>query len=294
MSALNAPASFATVDRWARDHRVPVEDARFRFAQYLILLAIARHETLRHALVFKGGNALDFVLMPNRSTVDLDFSLDMAQTSGFDSPDDVKAVFQHALNTIAVENDVGFVLHSARRYPPGEGRSFVTWQIRVGYALPDESALLERLRRGGTSPSVIKVEVSLNEPLVENAWLPVTDQAARLRVSSLNDIVGEKLRSLLQQPIRNRYRRQDVLDLAVILANGAELDRQIVARALREKASARGVPVSAQAFRQPDIASRAQRDYGSLQSDARERFIPFDEAFATVLAFVDTLDIPAE
>jgi hypothetical protein len=51
-----------------------VAEAKFRFAQYGILQAVAGSRTLSQVLAFKGGNALDFFWQPNRSTKDLDFS----------------------------------------------------------------------------------------------------------------------------------------------------------------------------------------------------------------------------
>jgi hypothetical protein len=38
-----------------------------------------------------------------------------------------------------------------------------------------------------------------------------------LRIATLEDIVGEKLRAILQQPVRNHSRAQDVFDIAVDL-----------------------------------------------------------------------------
>lgn len=71
------PRSFANLPLWAEANGVTIEEARLRFAQFVILCGIASVRSLREHLVFKGGNALDFVLQPNRSTIDLDFSLDM-------------------------------------------------------------------------------------------------------------------------------------------------------------------------------------------------------------------------
>lgn len=71
------PSTFAMVRVWAGANRISVAEARKRFAQYAILSAIAGSRFLGSALVFKGGNALDFIWQPNRSTTDLDFSLDM-------------------------------------------------------------------------------------------------------------------------------------------------------------------------------------------------------------------------
>jgi predicted nucleotidyltransferase component of viral defense system len=70
------PLISGEIATWAETNKVSVAEARIRFAQYAVLRAIAGVRQLQAGLVFKGGNALDFVWMPNRSTVDLDFSLD--------------------------------------------------------------------------------------------------------------------------------------------------------------------------------------------------------------------------
>ncbi len=69
---------------WAETNGVSVDEARRRFAQYGALCGITLVPALRTGLVFKGGNALDFVWRPNRSTIDLDFSLDM-EAATFDA-----------------------------------------------------------------------------------------------------------------------------------------------------------------------------------------------------------------
>jgi hypothetical protein len=65
-----------------------------------------------------------------------------------------------------------------------------------------------------------------------------------------------------------------------------------VADALIRKSAARGVSVSRADFRNPEIAVRSAASYAALEATTRVRFIAFDEALATVLAFVDTLPIP--
>jgi len=118
------------------------------------------------------------------------------------------------------------------------------------------------------------------------------DEANSLRVATIEDIVAEKLRALLQQPIRNRERRQDLLDIAIILQGERTLDRERVSAFLLEKAAARDVPVSRAAFREPEVKRRAGADYDELEVTTRVAFIPFDAAYRSLLAFVEELDIP--
>lgn len=83
---LLVPRSFDDLNGWAERNDISPDEARRRLAQFLILSAIASVPWLRHHLVFKGGNALDFILQPNRSTIDLDFSVTGSERGGADTP----------------------------------------------------------------------------------------------------------------------------------------------------------------------------------------------------------------
>ncbi len=83
------------------------------------------------------------------------------------------------------------------------------------YALPDQRPLKLRAARGEIIPQVIPVEFSLNEPICNDERVSI-DAHRKIRVSTREDIVAEKLRALLQQSIRDRTRPQDLLDIAVI------------------------------------------------------------------------------
>ena len=70
------PRSFQNLNEWAAVNQITREEARQRLAQFVLLRGIASSPLLQRCMVFKGGNALDFFWQPNRSTLDLDFSLD--------------------------------------------------------------------------------------------------------------------------------------------------------------------------------------------------------------------------
>jgi predicted nucleotidyltransferase component of viral defense system len=111
-------------------------------------------------------------------------------------------------------------------------------------------------------------------------------------VSTVEDIIAEKLRALLQQLIRNRERRQDVLDIAVLLRLHPEIDRASVSQFLVLKCEARDIDARKASFLHPEIRRRAQVDYGALEATTRVLFIPFDEAWELLLSFVNELQIP--
>ena len=80
---------------------------------------------------------------------------------------------------------------------------------------------------------------------------------------------------MLQQIPRNRLRCQDVLDIALILAQ-RQLDEASIAAFLVQKASVRNVQVCKRAFRDDEIRSRASENYADLQATVRKAFIPFE------------------
>ena len=283
------PAAFATLQAWATENRFSSDDARVRFAQYAILRAIATSNALRPVLVFKGGNALDFVWQANRSTRDLDFSAD-ASAQSF-SPESLQTHLTPALRSSTQLLGVLLKIHRIEQQPPGSTKTFITYTINIGYALPDETKLRERVEKGRPSPNVVPVDISINEPICEDRYIKI-DDSHELRVSTIEDIIAEKLRALLQQPIRNRRRRQDLLDIAVTLQSHPGIDRRNVAQFLLTKAEARNVHVSRSAFHEPGVTQRAKQDYEELRADARDVFVPFDAALEALNTFVDELNIP--
>lgn len=284
------PGSFAAIGAWAEMAGMAVAEARLRFAQYAVLRGIASVPLLQRGLVLKGGNALDFFWQPNRSTVDLDFSVD--PTSDLSPLDGAKirALLDRGLPIATSRLGVVLAVHRVRQNPRGTDKDFVTYETRIGYALQDEVRLRQRMSQGEFSPNVVDIDISLNDPICDSQLFQV-DPSLQLRIATMEDIVAEKLRALLQQPIRNRQRRQDLLDIAVILREHPGLDRPSVAKFLQEKAAARAVPVTRAAFHNPEVARRARVDYDELAVTTRVAFVPFDDALALLHALVADLAI---
>lgn len=269
-------------------------EARQRLAQYTILRAIASSRVLRELLVFKGGNALDFIWSPNRSTRDLDFSLDMSKLNQKDSLEtELETLLSRTLFRTGRELGVTAVVHSVRRQPPREDMTWATYTARVGYALPDDKWNRTRLEEGQSSTLVVPVEISINEPIGDDYSLELAGTET-LRVSTLEDIVAEKLRAFLQQKgnLRNRRRPQDLLDIVHLLRSNKSLDIDKVSHFLLTKAAARDVPVSKAAFQDVELKERAQYGYDNLRDTVRKDFIPFNEALRLLYGFVEQLKIP--
>lgn len=286
------PLSFRDISTWATDNNVPMSEARVRFAQYGVLASIAQSRTLRNVLVFKGGNALDFVWQPNRSTTDLDFSVSGAAGTTLDAAA-LKTLLDGALSAAGREMNITFAVHRVRQQPPGPGRTFITYEARIGYALQDQSELMTRMNLGQPSTQALSVDISINE-VVCSAVDVTIDSTRSLRICTIEDIIAEKLRALLQQSSRNRTRPQDLLDIAVCLRTHGrtDLSRQQIGHYLIEKSQARGITASREAFTNPDLRSRAHQNYAALAATTRVEFVPFDKAMDLLLGLVETLDLP--
>jgi predicted nucleotidyltransferase component of viral defense system len=285
------PTSFDGIGPWANAAGVPIDEARVRFAQCAVLRSIGSVRPLREGLVFKGGNALDFVWQPNRSTVDLDFSVDHASSLANPDADTIWRLLERGVPLATTRLGIALAVHRVQQNPRGTDKHFITFEARIGYALPDEVRLRQRIEQGETSPRVIKLDISLNEPIGAAALITMGPEL-QLRVATIEDIVAEKLRALLQQPIRNRQRRQDLLDIAVIVRENIAFDRRLVAEFLLVKAAARNVPVTRAAFHSPNVVERASEGYAELEGTTRVLFVPLDEALVLLNTLLDDLDIP--
>jgi len=281
------PTSLRGIGEWAATNAMTVAEARFRYAQYGVLQAVADSRTLSQILVFRGGNALDFIWQPNRSTADLDLSSWDSKLTA----EKLRTLLTPSLDRVSRTTGVLYRVQRMEQQPPGPNRSFITFEGSVGYALPDDRRNRQLIQQNKSSKATVPLDVSLNEPICRTVEIDISSSNP-LQVCTLEDIVAEKLRALLQQPLRDRYRPQDVLDVCVAFRENPNLDLTLVAEFLREKASARDVPVSRAAFHAEQIRSRALEGYEGLRETTRKVFVEFEEAFAVVLSLVDRLPLP--
>jgi len=280
------PTSLRGIGEWAASNSMRVAEAKFRFAQYGVLQAVADSRTLSQILAFKGGNALDFIWQPNRSTRDLDFS---SQDSTL-TADRLRTFLTPSLDRVSRSTGVLYRVQRMEQQPPGPDRSFITFDGAIGYALPEDRRNRQLIEKNTSSRATVPLDVSLNEPICGVVEIDIASSNP-LQVCQLEDIVAEKLRALLQQPLRNRHRPQDVLDIAVAVKGNPDLDISLTAEFLLKKAKARNVPVSRAAFHQDEIRSRALEGYNELRETTRNAFIEFEGAFSIVMGVVDRMPL---
>lgn len=288
------PSTFDEISAYSKAKAVSGLVARQRFAQYALLRTICLSRELSSRLVLKGGNALNTFHATTRSSRDLDFSTLSDVTVA-----ELERGLNGAKRPIQQEMKVQFRLRETYQTtdenPPGHPSGpFRKIRVEVEFALQDEADLQLRFDQGQGlpkgHPNVIPLEISLGEVICECDEVDLGG-ANRLQVCSINDIVAEKLRGLLQQVTRGTNRDQDVLDIAAILRETPPLDPERVSRFLLEKAPVRNVEATRAAFRNPQVQALARENYDRLRQTANP-FIEFDEAFAAVMGLVDSLAIP--
>ncbi len=108
------PTSLEGIAAWRLTARVPAEEARKRFLQYVILESIARASGLASSITFKGGNALRFVYGSRRSTTDLDFT---AEASFPDDEGPIRARLDESLRSALPQHRVKARCQRVRRNP---------------------------------------------------------------------------------------------------------------------------------------------------------------------------------
>lgn len=282
------PTTPEGIEPWRKSLGLPADEARKRFMQYAILEGIASSAGLVGLIAFKGGNALRFVYGNRRSTLDLDFTADGVFP---DDADQIRARMDDALRPLLARFRVKARSQRVRRNPPGRDKDRPTYDISVGYQFPGDR-LYQNFDEIKSVSTTIDVEISLNEVVCETVPRRLRPDGRELRVCSLEDILAEKLRALLQQPIRNRSRPQDVFDIASVIGRlGDGLDLGKVARYLIEKSAARGIDARKERF-DSDVRNRAAVGYDALVEKSAPDFIAFEDAWAVVLKIVSKLEIP--
>ncbi|MHB0981076.1 MAG: nucleotidyl transferase AbiEii/AbiGii toxin family protein [Thermoleophilia bacterium] len=260
---------------------VPLDVVELDYALSYVLTAIAANEDLRNSLVFKGGTALHKAYFSDyRFSVDLDFTA-VGGPRG--------ATLQQRISEVAevVARLLGqcgpFTVTSSRRpersaHPAGQ-EAFV---IRVQFPW-----------HRSTSRS-IKIEITVDEPLLLPAvQRPLLhrygeDLAVELRSYRLEEIVAEKLRTLLQAQKRvdeGKWARncaRDFYDLWYLCRLPEDaLDRYAVVTILPAKCAVRGVSFAeATDFLSTLIVSEAERQWESSLADLVEALPKFKTMIA--------------
>jgi len=240
MTNRNYPSDLSEIDSWSYEQNVSTEQGRIRFVEFVILSCIASHSITRIGMVLKGGNALRFAYQSPRSTKDLDFTADTHVIP--DNEDAIRRLLEESLAFAERRFNVKAKCQRVKRNPRRPEATRPTYDIGMGYQLPSDRYFHNFDNRQVST--VIPVEITLNDLVCDAHELA---DIAGLRVCSLEDILAEKLRSLLQQKPRNRNRWQDAYDICTYVRR-AEFDKAKVAAFFLKKSSIRDIEATKSAL----------------------------------------------
>lgn len=279
------------VRQWVEAARADPKLYRDRQVAEIVLSAIGITPTLKTSLVLKGGTLMALAFRSERVTGDVDFSATV-QPEGFD--DLLKDELDAALPTAAVK--LGYLdlvcrVQGVKRRPRPdnfEGADFPALEVKIGFAqrgTPQETALAE-----GRAARTLLMEVSFRDQVYAFQELHLTGPDVAVQAFTLNELIAEKLRALLQQPIRRRNRRQDVYDIAYLLSSNACDDnaRSVILSTLIEKCRTRGIDPTPESLDHPEVRERAAREWDTLRLEVAN-LPPFNEKFALVAEFYRAL-----
>lgn len=276
------------IEAWVE--AAPADQRGFREAVHIILDGIGHSLNLQTKMVMKGGLLLAIRYDSSRFTRDLDFSTSERYTA--ENADALLAEFEAGL--VAAEDRLPYGtacrLQSRKVEPKGENRTHHNLALTIGFADKSNGGAMARLQ-AKNSPRVVQIDYSFNEAVFEVELLEL-DGGATIRSYSLHNVLAEKMRSLLQQPIRKRNRRQDVYDIWLLLesvkAFSAEEAAQIHVM-LVESCRSKGIEPTSESMSEGAVVKMAREGYADLQADVDGALPAFDDAMARVEALYRSL-----
>lgn len=276
------------IETWVNDS---LENKVFRQVVHTILYCISSDRELHKIMVMKGGILLSLDYESTRFTRDIDFSSN-AILKEFDIENFIErfnGALVEAVDKLAY--DVDCAIQGWKQNPPRDDATFPTIQINVGYANRSNPKAHRRLLRNQAN-QVVKIDFSLNEPRGEPELFQI-EEGKSIQIYSFHDLVGEKFRAVLQQEVRNRYRRQDIYDLHLLVkyrdSSFADETRSKILHSLIEKATARKLLVNQQSMRNPEIIRRSREQYSLLENEIEGDLPEFEDTFDFVRAYYEDL-----
>jgi len=275
------------IPQWVQS--APVEQRNFRRAVHIVLEAIAKSSRLSELLCMKGGILMALHYDSPRFTTDIDFSTPEEFTA--ETEEEVVQLISERL--AAVSNELPYDIEcrlQGHKIKPSRSKTYISIFMSIGFAERGRPEYAKLLR--GQSPHVVSIDYNFKESIPQVEEISI-DPDGLLRVYALPTLVAEKFRSLLQQPIRRRNRRQDVFDIHHLLRERKQLRVEDCMREVLEaliiKCADRDVPVGPESIDLQDVRDMAEKDYDTLADEVSGDLPDFDEAFDLISVYYRSL-----
>jgi hypothetical protein len=283
------PIDIVDVDVRAWVEAARANPVRFRDRQVteIVLAAIGLTPNLAQTLVLKGGALMALAFKSDRVTADVDFTA-TAYPKDFDRllTEELNAQLPRAAIQLGYLDLVCRVQRVEKKPRPQnfENLTFPALLVRIGSAVrgtPQETRL-----NAGQASRVLDIEISFRDQVYHFQELNLTHAGVAVRAFTLHEIIAEKLRALLQQVGRDRYRRQDIYDIAFLLDENAlnDDDRAQIHATLIDKCASRNIKPDIASMSDPEVRRRAEADWATLALEVGD--LPdFNDRYAAVEQF---------
>lgn len=281
------------IEGWVKEAKSDPVKYRTRQVTEVVLAAIGLSEELKSTLYLKGGALMSISHSSPRSTTDLDLT---AVQDPLPFADQLVDLLDTNMRSAAKK--LGYIdlmckVQSVKKRPREstfDSAENPAVSLKIGSAIRGtrEAANLER----NNATQTLEIDVTFKEPVETCEILALDGTELTVHAYGLLDLMAEKLRSLLQQPVRNRNRRQDVFDIHLLLNRYGPFDGNVksaLLAVLKEKASARALPISHNSFSDPRIAQMAQAEWQTLQAELSIPLPDFITLFSEVKLFYESL-----
>ncbi len=280
------------IHHWVKN--APSNEELFRKVVHIVIYAISLNAGFSESMVLKGGILMGISYQSSRYTTDIDFSnRNIIRKADYDS---FEKEFNSLLNesTIELLYNITCKIQSHEFKPKHENSEFPSLKVKIGYADKNNKQLVKRLLEGTGSSSTLSIDFSFNEEIGSVEELTIEGENS-ISVYTLESMISEKLRSVLQQPIRNRNRRQDIYDLHYLITNNIECKNDQVKYNVLEllflKSEGKGIDnyLHKDALNDKDIILRSKKEYSTLQDEIYDRLPIFEDIYEHVNEYYRSL-----
>jgi len=270
------------VRAWVDAARTDPTQHRDRQVAEIVLAAIGLAPSLKDTLILKGGAAMALAFNSIRQTGDIDFSSTM-EPHGL--AEKISAELDPLFARAAIQLgylDLTCRVQTIKKLPKPlnfEDHNFPALLVRIGSA--KRGAKEEQKLVNGIAPRVLDLEISFRDQVYSYQELNLIGAGVAVRAFTMHELIAEKMRALLQQPIRKRNRRQDVYDIAYLIEDHdfSRADKAAILATLIEKCRSRGIDAMPKSMDELEIKQRAQADWETLALEIGD-LPPFEERFS--------------
>ncbi|MCY4225841.1 MAG: nucleotidyl transferase AbiEii/AbiGii toxin family protein [Bacteroidetes bacterium] len=173
-------------------------------------------DPLNRKMFLKGGLLMGLAYRSPRLSMDIDLTTTLETTS--QTPEKLREKLNQGFpKAVAIlgYTDMIVQIHSIKQYPRKMTISTATFpalKLKITSAKCNTHQEIT-LQRGKTSNVIIEMDISFNEPLLEQIQIIKLTNEYELLAYGLVDLVAEKYRAVLQQIPCRRRRPQDIYDL---------------------------------------------------------------------------------